>query len=143
MRDTEYGDRAYRHRFSFRKKMIFIPFLAVGALALISYIVMLLWNALIPVIFHITAITFWQAAGILILSKILFGFGGGHKGGGAPWMRHRMERFKNMSPEERERFKEQMRERCGNWGHRRGDWDWDRPAEGTTKPAEDAPKPVE
>ena len=141
MRDTEYGDRAYRHRFSFRKKMIFIPFLVIGGLALVSYIVMLLWNALIPVIFHLTAISFWQAAGILILSKILFGFGkGGHRGGGAPWMHHRMERFKNMSPEERERFKEQMRARCGNWGRHRGDWDWDQPA---AKPAEDASKPVE
>ncbi len=143
MRDTEYGDHAYRHRFSFRKKMIFIPFLVIGGLALVSYIVMLLWNALIPVIFHFTAITFWQAAGILILSKILFGFGkGGHRGG-APWMRNRMERFKNMSPEERDRFKEQMRERCGKWGHHRGDWGWDRPAESTAKPAEDASKPVE
>jgi len=143
MRDTEYGDRAYRHRFSFSKKMIFIPFLVIGGLALVSYIVMLLWNALIPVIFHLTAISFWQAAGILILSKILFGFGkGGHRGG-TPWMRNRMERFKNMSPEERDRFKEQMRERCGKWGHHRGGWDWDRPAESTAKPAEDTAKPTE
>ena len=140
MRDTEFGDRAYRYRFSFRKKMIFIPFLVVGGLALVSYIVMLLWNALIPVIFHLTAITFWQAAGILILSKILFGFGkGGHRGGGAPWMRHKMERFKNMSPEERQRFKEEMRDRCGKWG-RHHDWHgWDDPK---TQP-EEASKPTE
>jgi len=143
MRDTEYGDQAYRRRFSFRKKMIFIPFLAAGALALISYIVMLLWNALIPVIFHVGAISFWQAAGLLILSKILFGFGhGGHRGG--PWMRRGMQaRFEKMSPEERERFKEQMRDRCGSWGRHRGDWNWDRPAESAAKPAEDASRPVE
>lgn len=143
MKDTEYGDRAYRHRFSFRKKMIFIPFLVIGGLALVSYIVMLLWNALIPAIFHLTAITFWQAAGILILSKILFGFGkGGHRGG-APWMRNRMERFKNMSPEEQTRFREQWRERCGKWGGHHGRYDWDRPADSTAKPAEEAPKPTE
>jgi len=142
MRDTEYGDRAYRQRFSFRKKMIFIPFLAVGGLALVSYIVMLLWNALIPVIFHLGVITFWQAAGLLILSKILFGFGHGGRRGG-PWMRHRMERFKDMSPEERERLKEQMRSRCGNWGGHRGDWGWDRPEENTAQPSGEATKPVE
>src|SRR3569833_912356 len=124
MKDKEFGDSAYRYRWQFRKKMIFIPFLVIGGLALVSYIVMLLWNALIPVIFHLTAITFWQAAGILILSKILFGFGkGGHRGG-APWMRHRMERFKHMSPEEQDRFREQWRERCGKWGDRRGRYGW-------------------
>ena len=62
------------------------------------------------------AITYWQAMGILVLSKILFGFGGRGGRGGAPWMRHNMERFKNMSPEEQERFREEMRARCGKWG---------------------------
>jgi len=142
MRDTEYGDRAYRRRFSFRKKMIFIPFLVVGGLALISYIVMLLWNALMPVIFHLGMITFWQAAGLLILSKILFGFGkGGHRGG-PPWMRHRMEHFKNMSPEEQQRFREQWRDRCGKWGRHYGRPDWDQAAGDAAKPAEEAPKPM-
>ncbi|HEY2581938.1 MAG TPA: hypothetical protein VGI43_09030, partial [Mucilaginibacter sp.] len=52
--------------------------------------------------------------GIFILCKILFGFGkGGHRGG-APWMRHKMaERFDNMTPEEKERFKEKWGKRCG------------------------------
>lgn len=145
MRDTEFGDKAYMCRSRFRKKMIFIPFLVLAGLALVSYIVMLLWNALIPAIFHLTAITFWQAAGILILSKILFGFGkgGGHRGG-APWMRHRMkERWTNMSPEEQERFREQWRERCGKWGRHRGHYGWDQPADDTAKPAEEASKPSE
>ena len=120
--------------------MIFIPFLAAGALFLISYIVMLLWNNLLPDILHVSAITYWQAMGILVLSKILFGFGG-HGGGrgGAPWMRHKMERFKNMSPEEQERFREEMRSRCGKWGRHRGSFDWDRPATA----AEEAPKTTE
>ena len=141
MRDTEFGDRAYRYRVGFSKKIIFIPFLVIGGLALFSYIVMLLWNALIPDIFHLGLITFWQAAGLLILSKLLFGFGPGGRGG-APWMRHKMERFKNMSPEDRQRFREQMRERCGKWGHRHNHF-WDEPAAGEAKPAEEAPKPTE
>ncbi|MBS1531040.1 MAG: hypothetical protein JSU01_12080 [Bacteroidetes bacterium] len=143
MKDSEFGERAYRYRSHFRKKMIFIPFLVLAGLALVSYIVMLLWNALMPVIFHLGIITFWQAAGLLILAKILFGFGkGGHRGG-APWMRHRMERFKHMSPEEQDRFREQWRERCGKWDRYHSHHGWDQPADNAAKPAEEASKPTE
>lgn len=55
------------------KKMIFIPFFFVGMAALVTWILMLLWNWLMPAIFDLITISFWQAAGILILSKILFG----------------------------------------------------------------------
>jgi hypothetical protein len=137
MTNTNFEDPA-RKRFGFRKKLIFIPFLIAGILALVSYVVMLLWNNLLPDIFHITTITYWQAAGLLILCKILFGFGGPRGRGGAPWMRHKMERFKNMSPEEQERFREQMRARCGKWGRHRGGFDWDEP-----KITQEAPKPTE
>jgi hypothetical protein len=141
MRDSEFGDRAYRQQFGFKKKFIFIPFFAIAALAAISYIVMQLWNNILPDVLHVTVISYWQAMGLLVLSKILFsGFGRGGRGG-APWM-HRMERFKDMSPEDRERFKEQMRARCGKWGRHRGDFDWDRQAGNTAKPAEDASNPV-
>jgi hypothetical protein len=141
MRDTEFGDRAYRYRVGFRKKIIFIPFLVIGGVALFSYIVMLLWNALIPDIFHLGVITFWQAAGLLILSKLLFGFGPGGRGGAA-WKRHRMEKWQAMNPEDRQRFREHMRERCGKWGHRH-DHFWDEPAGNEAKPAQEAPKPTE
>lgn len=137
MTNRNFEDTAYRYKLHFRKKLIFIPFVVVGVLALISYIVMLLWNNLLPDIFHVTAITYWQAAGILILSKILFGFGGPKGRGGAPWMRHKMERFKNMTPEEQEQFREQMRARCGKWGRHRG-FDWDEP-----KTTQEAPKTTE
>ncbi|MDB5143198.1 MAG: hypothetical protein JWQ66_1911 [Mucilaginibacter sp.] len=141
MRNTEFGDKAYRYKSGFRKKFIFIPFLVAGALALVSYIVMQLWNYLLPDILHTGTITFWQAMGLFILAKILFGFGhGGRSGRGGPWMQHRMERFKNMSPEEQERFREQMRSRCGKWGRHRSGFDWDQPA---AKPAEDASKSAE
>ena len=139
MENKNFEDVAYKQRFTFRKKMIFIPFLAAGALFLITYIVMLLWNNLLPDILHVSTITYWQAMGTLVLSKILFGFGGRGGRGGAPWMRHKMERFKNMSPEEQERFREQMRARCGKWGRNRGGFDWDRPAAA----AEEAPKTSE
>ena len=137
MTNKNFEDVAYRQRFGFRKKLIFIPFLIVGILALVSYVVMLLWNNLIPDIFHVTAITYWQALGLLVLCKILFGFGGPRGRGGAPWMHHKMERFKNMSLEEQQRFREEMRARCGKWGRHRG-FDWDEP-----KTTQEAPKPTE
>lgn len=105
-----------------RRKLFLIPFGIAAILAFFSFVVMSLWNWLLPVIFHVGAITFWQAMGIFVLCKILFGFGkGGHRwgnNGGAPWMRNKMvERFKNMSPEERENFKAQWESRmCGHRG---------------------------
>lgn len=141
MENTEFGDRAYKHRMGFRKKIIFIPFLVIGGMALFSYIVMLLWNALIPDIFHLGVITFWQAAGLLLLSKLLFGFGPGGRGGA--WKRHRMERWRDMSPEERQRLREQMRERCGKWGHRGHQYWGDEPAGSEAKIAREDPKQTE
>ena len=105
-----------------RKKLFLFPLGAVALLALISYVVMQLWNHLLPDIIHVATITYWQAMGIFVLCKILFGFG---KGGGAPWMRRKQmmnERFQNLSSEEREQFKQQWKDKCG-WGRRnRGDW---------------------
>lgn len=57
-----------------RKKTMFIK-IAIAILLFVSAvpaITMLLWNALLPDIFGLTTITFWQALGLVILSKILF-----------------------------------------------------------------------
>ncbi|MDQ3110076.1 MAG: hypothetical protein M3R17_09290 [Bacteroidota bacterium] len=85
-----------------------------------SYVTMLLWNRLMPVIFGLTIITYWQALGLLVLGKILFsGFGGkggrghcgcGHRGWkghhrGGMWKKRWEDKMANMSPEEREKFK--------------------------------------
>jgi hypothetical protein len=135
-------DSAYRGKFFFRKKFIFIPFLALGGGALIGYIIMQAWNHFFPVILHTGTIDFWQALWLFILAKILFGLGNGGRGGG-PWARHRWERFNNMNPEEKQKFKEEMQSRCGNWGRHRGGFDWEQPAGSTQKPADDTAKPVE
>lgn len=96
--------------------------IATVAVSLFSLVVMLLWNWLVPVLFGGPAITFWQALGLLVLSKILFsGFGpkgrhGGH-GAGKPFWRERFEKkWQNMSPEERQKFKARFKHRCGSWG---------------------------
>jgi hypothetical protein len=46
--------------------------LVPGLLALFSAVTMWLWNWLMPAIFKLPAIGFWQAVGILLLSHILF-----------------------------------------------------------------------
>ncbi|MFW5656812.1 MAG: hypothetical protein ACOC31_04105 [Bacteroidota bacterium] len=67
------------------KGLIILGFVILGAagaaaFALIfGYLVMLLWNWLMPEIFELGTITFWQAAGITILARLVFG---GFKHGG-------------------------------------------------------------
>jgi hypothetical protein len=73
-----------------------------------------LWNWLMPAIFGLHTITYWQAIGLLCLSWLLFG---GKRGARMPFSRHRMGgRWARMTPEEREKFRQRMRERCGNFG---------------------------
>src|SRR5579863_8308624 len=122
MENKNFEDNAYRRKFTFRKKFIFIPFLALGGIALVCYVIMQAWNHVFPVILHTGTIDFWQALWLFVLAKILFGFGGHGGRGGAPWMRHKWDRFKNMTPQEQERFREEMRARCGKWGRHRGSY---------------------
>jgi hypothetical protein len=105
-----------------------IPFFAaMGVLAVIvlGYVVMFLWNFLIPVLFHGPVITFWQAVGLFILTKILlhaFGFGHHHghfrnSGRYYYWKTRMEEKMASMTPEEREKFSEQFGRHCrpGYW----------------------------
>jgi len=86
--------------------------------------VMYLWNWLVPSIFtSLGPITFWQAIGILILSKILFGgfrgrggWRGGCGCGGYGWRGRRhmqwKEKWMNMSEEDKAKLKEEWKKRC-------------------------------
>jgi hypothetical protein len=103
-------------------KMIFIvPAAILGMLLFIvigGEIVLHLWNWLLPPLFGWRQITFWQALGLLALCRILFGGRGWHghrrSGFGRSGFRGRMkERCGRMTPEERERFRQRMRERFG------------------------------
>lgn len=106
-----------------KKKWMILPIVLL-AIAGFSAIVMLLWNAILPSVLHVTVIDFWQAMGILVLSKILFG---GFRGGGggfrgsmhnkAKW-KAMQEKMAAMTPEEREQFKSEWRSRCG-WGRQK------------------------
>lgn len=97
-----------------RKKFFLIPLGIVAFLGIVSYVVMELWNNLLPQILHVSVITFWQALGIFILCKILFGFGKGS--GGAPWAKRKIaDRFQGMTTEERQHFKEEMKDKLCGW----------------------------
>lgn len=85
-------------------------------------VVMHLWNWLLPALFGWRQIDFWQALGLLVLCRVLFG-----RLGGSPMnMRRRMgERWEGMTPEEREKFRQRMGGRCG----------FDSPGSSAEKPA--------
>jgi len=74
-------------------------------LALMGEIVMRLWNGLLPPLFGWPQVTFWQALGLLVLCRILFGGMGRHG--------YRRSHCRGRSPEERERLRQAMRERFG------------------------------
>ena len=99
------------------KKMIFIiPAAIIGItlfIAIGGWLVMSLWNWLLPPLFGWRLLTFWQAVAMLALCRILFG-GVSGRGWRRSYSGRRMrERWGNMTPEEREKFRQGMRARCG------------------------------
>lgn len=99
------------------KKLMFlatvVPFLILVVIGIGGGLVMLLWNWLMPAIFGLAQVTFWQAFGLLALCRILLGGLGLHSSAGSSMRRHMRERFEGMTPEERERIRQGMRERWG------------------------------
>ena len=93
-------------------RVIKILVMVILACIVFGCLTMYLWKWLMPMLFGLRTITFVQAIGLLILSKILLG--GFHKHGGGDhrgWKRHMKERFAQMTPEERESFRAGMRGR--------------------------------
>lgn len=90
--------------------------LAAGLFVLLGLLVMTLWNALLPELTGIKTIGFWQALGLLVLCRILFG-GLGIRPGMFGMARRRMhERWMQMTPEQREEFMRHRRERFRHGG---------------------------
>ena len=92
-----------------------LKMLAFAALAvvLLGYVVMSLWNAVLPAVTGLHAIGFLQALGLLVLSRILFGGLRGRGYSGRHWRARMQERWLQMTPEERERFRN-----TSTFGHR-------------------------
>lgn len=89
-----------------RKWMFFAPAAVLGIAALAALggeAVKVLWNAILPALFGWPAVTFWQALGLLVLCRILFG-GIGRHGGGRRW---------RIKDEDRDLLRQRLRERWG------------------------------
>ena len=94
----------------------------IGLLAVVAgfgAIVMLLWNWLMPSIFGLGAISFWQALGLLVLCRLLFGGFGWHhrmRRGGMHGRNHIREKWMKMTPEQRKEFVKKRREHFDRGG---------------------------
>ena len=97
----------------YRKKIGWMILAGLAFASLMALVTMYLWNWLVPALFAGPEITFLQTVGILILSKILFGFGKGS------WKsKYRRGHRANLSMEEKELLKRKFMDRCG-WTDKR------------------------
>lgn len=112
-----------------KKNLIWIAPLALLGMALFAFmggqLVKQLWNWLLPALFGFREISFWQALGMLVLCRILFGgfgFQGSQRSQSGRRIGERIgdriveriaERWEKMTPEERERLRQRMGERWG------------------------------
>jgi len=90
----------------------FIPVFILAAIAVLSGVVMLLWNNVVTDVFNVKPIRFGQALGLFLLCKILFssfrpGSPWAYRRSGPPWRSKLMD----LSPEEREKFKQEWQRR--------------------------------
>ena len=87
--------------------------IVIVAIPVFGFVTMWLWNWLMPAIFGVQAIRLGQALGLLVLSRILLGgFRGrlhGRGWGGGNWRLRMIERWEQMTPEQREKFREALR----------------------------------
>jgi hypothetical protein len=103
-------------------RFVAIVVAASVAITVLSWAVMMLWNWLMPTLFGLGRITLWQAFGLFVLGRLLFGgfrgFRGGHRG--HRHRRHMHERWQQMTPEQRESFSRGLRHGC-SWRHHERD----------------------
>jgi Ca2+/H+ antiporter, TMEM165/GDT1 family len=104
------------HKRFWIKKIIGFTMIAVACLALLAWVVMLLWNGVLVEVVQVSTVNYWQALGLLVLSKILFG---GFRGKGGDykkrWKEKMEQKLSGMSEEEREKIKEEWKHRCNMW----------------------------
>ena len=94
-----------------RKKPFLFILIPIG-IGLLVWVVMFLWNAILPDVIGVSTISYWQALGIFVLSKILFG---GFKGGPSKRGRFRnkpTDKFMEMTDDQKASFKSEWRSRC-------------------------------
>lgn len=107
--------------------------MAAAGIAAVTWVVMQLWNCLLPDLFSgVSPIGYWQALGVLVLSRILFG---GLRGGCHGHWRERRARWEGMTPEERQqlkgRFGSRWRDCCSSGKTEAASGSADKPSENT------------
>lgn len=97
-------------------KFIGYALMALAFIALLNWIVMLLWNGVLADVTPVSKITYWQSLGLLALAKLLFG-SWQHKGHEKKqhWKMKMAQRMGNMSDEERAKMKEEWHKCCSRW----------------------------
>jgi hypothetical protein len=105
-----------------RRAKFILLFILLMPIAIFAFgsIIMLLWNNVLTPVLHVSAITFWQGLGLFVLAKILFGSFSGKGGSNRYNVKQRM-MWNNMTPEQKEKFKEEWKNRSRRWGYR--SWD--------------------
>lgn len=102
-----------RNNKKYFKFFLFFPIMLLG-LSVLGFVVMKLWNWLMPFLFNLPELSFWQALGLFALSKLLFG--SFHFNGRNRKMHYNKmalkQKMMSMSDEERQLFKEQWKHRC-------------------------------
>lgn len=98
---------------SWKKKAPFMVLFGIAAVAGITAVVMLLWNAILPEVTGVKVINYWQAMGILVLSKILFGGFGPSKHRRKNRMRKPKckDKIMDMTDEQEDSFKSELKSR--------------------------------
>jgi hypothetical protein len=100
------------------RRAIQIPMMILILIVPLGFAVWALWNNILVDVLHVERINFWQALGILALSKILFtggiwgNWGRQHHEKYGPWRIKMQEKLESMTPEEREQFKAKWASRC-------------------------------
>ncbi|MEI9918298.1 MAG: hypothetical protein WDO14_05785 [Bacteroidota bacterium] len=99
-----------------------VKFVVFGVLmvVLLGLLTQFLWNFIMPDIFGLPMINFWQGLAMFALAKLIFGFGGkGHnKWGGYRnhrWRKEWVEKYSKLSPDERERLKQKFKDKWCSW----------------------------
>ena len=121
MRDGMMRDRTMRRHGPLH--VVKVVLIVAVASVVLGFAVRELWNWLMPAIFGLRAITYWQALGLFVLGKLLLGGFHRHGGGGGRqrWGRAMKDRWESMTPEQRERFQAGMRRgRWCEWGQHDG-----------------------
>ncbi len=103
-------------------RVLKVAVVVVVLLAVLGFVAMSLWNWLVPTLFSGPVLGYWQALGLLVLSRLFFGGLRPHRHGHGPFghsWHHARARWKQMTPEEREHFRNRFREGWhGRHGHR-------------------------